>query len=92
MVPVYIHRIYGLIMREVLILFGTSMAVGCILSAVMMVILAKILIVPKGLSFGFWYPAHFLRLCASYVFLIGMLQIPICIIINKIQTIDQVED
>lgn len=85
-------EIYGLIMREILILFGTSMAVGCVLSALMMVILAKILIIPKGLSFGFWYPAHFLRLCAIYVFLIGMLQIPVCIIIQKIQTIDQVED
>ena len=84
--------VYGLIMRETLTIFGSSIVFGCIAGVILLVILAKCLIEPMGLSYAFWYPQYFIRLLAIYVFLIGVLQIPILIIIHRIRTIDLVEE
>ena len=84
--------IYGLIMREIVMIFGASIIFGSATSVLVMEGLAKGLIAPLGLSYAFWYPFYFMRLISTYIFLIGLLQIPILIIIHRIRTIDKMED
>lgn len=85
-------KVYGMIIREMLIIFGASMLIGFIISLVGAEILNTVLLVPKGLVNQIFHIDAFGRIAAMLVFIMGILQIPILININSIKTIDAIED
>ncbi len=86
------NEVYGMIMREMLIIFMLGIIAGFLLSLVLMGILDAGAIEPKGLISRWFYPGHIAKICAALVCIIGVLQIPILISINSIKTIDMMED
>ncbi len=85
-------KVYGMIIREMFIIFGASMLIGFIISLVGAEILNTVLLVPKGLVNQIFHIDAFGRIAAMLVFIMGILQIPILININSIKTIDAIED
>lgn len=85
-------EIYGMIMRELMIIFGSSFIAGAVFSVLLMFISVKVLLEPIGLMYCYWYPEFILTIMAANVAIIGILQIPILISINNIRTIDQIEE
>ena len=85
-------EVYGMIMREMLIIFMLGIIAGFLLSLMLMGILDAGAIEPKGLISRWFYPGHIAKICAALVCIIGVLQIPILISINSIKTIDMMED
>ena len=84
--------IYGMIMREMIIIFAGGLIVGMLISLVLMGVFDAGAIHPKGLVSKWFYPQHMLKILASIVCITGVLQIPILITINSIKTIDLVEE
>ena len=86
------REVYGMIMREMGINFGSGILLGVICAALAMWLLDLLLIHPQGLISGWWYPEHFLSIIAAFTAIIGLLQIPILITVHNIRTIDMIED
>lgn len=84
--------VYGMIMREVLIIFAVSLLAGAVCSLLVMLLLVRLLIDPMGLSYCYWYPDYLLTLVAAYTAIIGVLQLPILSAINRVRTIDGIEE
>lgn len=85
-------EIYGMIMREILIIFGTSIALGAIITIIIMLLMGNFVLDNMGLIYQYFYPKHLLRILAAFVVIVGLLQIPISITINNIKTIDLIEE
>lgn len=85
-------EIYGMIMREILIIFGTSIALGAIITIIIMLLMGNFVLDNMGLIYQYFYPKHLLRILAAFVVIVGLLQIPISVTINNIKTIDLIEE
>lgn len=84
--------VYGMIMREIGIIFGISLLLGAALAVLAMVIMGECMMKPLGLIYRFVYPDHLLRIMAAFVAIVALLQLPILITIHKIRTIDMMEE
>ena len=85
-------EIYGMIMREMGIMFGVGVFLGALSAIVTMAVLDAALIRPAGLLSAWWYPQHIISILAAYAAVVGVLQIPILVTVFRIRTIDLMED
>ena len=85
-------EIYGMILREMAILFGLGAGIGLLLSLGTAWLTHAVVIEPKGLIGHVFYGGQILRILSTYVFLVGVLQIPVLINLYRIRTIDAIED
>ncbi|MBP5192609.1 MAG: ABC transporter permease [Eubacterium sp.] len=84
--------IYGMIIREMLIIFGIGIAAGFILSVTAAGLMNILFIEPKGLISRLIYGDKIYGLIAVYIFIMGLLQLPVLMNIYDIKTIDAIED
>ncbi len=84
--------IYGMLMREMIIIFAAGSVIGTVMGLIGSAVFKEFLIVPMGLICRVFYPAQIVRILAVYILIIGILQIPALIGINSIKTIDAIED
>ncbi|MDE6635896.1 MAG: hypothetical protein K2K09_04740 [Lachnospiraceae bacterium] len=84
--------VYGMIMREILIIFGISIILGLAVTVIIMINLGNFMLEPMGLIYRYFYPEHLLRILSAFVAIIGLLQIPVSVTINNIKTIDMIEE
>lgn len=84
--------IYGMIIREMLIIFGIGIAVGLVFSMAIAGLVNVYLIEPKGLVSRLFYGDRIFGIVAVYIFIMGMLQLPVLMNIHDIKTIDAIED
>lgn len=84
--------VYGMILREILIIFGISIILGLLVTIIIMIGLGNSVLEPMGLLYKYFYPEHLLRILAAFVAIVGLLQIPIAVTINNIKTIDMIEE
>lgn len=84
--------IYGMILREMLLLFAIGTLIGLILSLGAGFIITKLLITPKGLIGKLFYGDRILQICGIFIFLMGLLQIPVLVYAGRIKTIDAIEE
>lgn len=85
-------EVYGMIMREMLLIFGISMVLGLVMTVIIMIGLANFMLEPMGLIYQYFYPEHLLRILTAFVVIVGLLQIPITVTVNNIKTIDWIEE
>ncbi|MBR6477164.1 MAG: hypothetical protein IKS85_01830 [Lachnospiraceae bacterium] len=85
-------EIYGMILREMAILFGLGAGIGLLLSLGAAWLIHAVVIEPRGLIGHVVYGGQILRILSTYVFLVGVLQIPVLINLYRIRTIDAIED
>lgn len=84
--------IYLSIMRELLFTFITALAAGAVLIGASLLLLNMLMIEPNGLKCQFFDLASLGKVLCAYVFLIGILQIPISYALVKVRTVDAIED
>lgn len=85
-------EIYGMIMREMGIMFSTGVLLGALSALATMAVLDAVLIRPAGLLSAWWYPEHILSILAAFAAVVGLLQIPVLVTVSRIRTIDLMED
>ena len=85
-------EIYGMMLREMAILFGLGTALGLLVSLGVAALLHGMIIEPKGLIGHVIYGEQIFRIFGTYVFLMGVLQIPVLFSLQRIRTIDAIED
>ena len=85
-------EIYGMMMREALILFGMGIVLGLSLSFGVGSIVKSIVIDSRGLGGRLICPEQIYKILADFVIVIGILQIPMVTGIMKIRTIDAIEE
>ena len=85
-------EIYGMMLREMLILFGLGTGVGLLISLLAAWVIHGMVIEPKGLIGHVFYGGQILRILSTYVFLMGVLQLPMLFGLYRIRTIDAIED
>lgn len=86
------QEVYGMIIREILLIFGGSICLGVVLTAGLEVALAKIILDPLGLCYRYFYWEQFCKIITAFIVIIGLLQIPISVTVNSIKTIDRMEE
>ncbi len=86
------REIYGMIMREMLIMFGIGILAGAVLSLIVMVVFQMVILEPRGLFSTWFMPGQILKILAAFTVSIGLLQIPVLVSVHKIKTIDMMED
>ena len=86
------REIYGMIMREMGIIFGTGLLLGAVSSMIGMALLDRLLINPQGLISAWWYPGQVGASLAAFAAIVDLLQIPILITVHSIRTVDLMED
>lgn len=84
--------IYGMIMREIFIIFGISIVLGSVMTIIIMFLLGDFVLDNLGLIYRYFYPVHLLRILAAFVVIVGLLQIPVSLTVNNIKTIDLIEE
>ncbi|MDD6327772.1 MAG: ABC transporter permease [Lachnospiraceae bacterium] len=84
--------IYTMMMKEVGIIFGVSIVLGSVISLPVMFAFGHFVLDNIGLLYRYFYPEHLLRILAAYAAIIAFLQIPMILTINKIKTVDEVEE
>ena len=85
-------EIYGMIMREMIILFLSGIVLGVITSLGMMKILDVTVMEPRGLVSAWFMKDQLLRILGAFAVIVGILQIPVMLSVHKIKTIDLMED
>lgn len=86
------RMIYGMIMREMMMLFSIGTAIGLLISFFVTWVLNVTIISPKGLIGHIVYPEQIATIIGIYVFLMGILQLPVLWSLKKIKTIDAIEE
>ena len=86
------QEVYGMIIREILLIFGGSICLGVVLTAGLEVALAKNILDPLGLCYRYFYWEQFCKIITAFTVIIGLLQIPISVTVNSIKTIDRMEE
>ena len=86
------REIYGMIMREIFLIFGISILLGAAVTVFIMALLGKSVLEPMGLLYKYFYPKHLLRILTAFAAIIGILQIPVSVTVNSIKTIDRIEE
>lgn len=84
--------IYGMMMKEIGIIFGLSIVIGAAVTIVIMVLLGHFMLDSLGLVYHYFYPEHLLRILTAFLAIVGFLQIPVIVTINNIKTIDMIEE
>lgn len=84
--------IYLAVMQELIFTFGAAVLFGIIISLLAAVLLKNLMMVPQGLQCKIFHPKTLAEILCIYVFLIGVLQIPVRYALYKIRTIDAIED
>ena len=84
--------IYGMMMKEIGIIFGLSIVIGAAVTIVVMVLLGHFMLDSLGLVYHYFYPEHLLRILTAFLAIVGFLQIPVIVTINNIKTIDMIEE
>lgn len=84
--------IYGMMMKEIGIIFGLSIVIGAAVTIVIMVLLGHFMLDSLGLVYHYFYPEHLLRILTAFLVIVGFLQIPVIVTINNIKTIDMIEE
>ena len=85
-------EVYGMIMREMGIIFGGGALLGAGLSLLGALLINKLLAVPMGLISRIWYPGEMMKYLVIYLMIMGVLQLPVLLSVNKIKTIDAIEE
>ena len=85
------YEIYGMILREMMILFGLSCIAGFTVSIIVSALMKYLVVIPRGLTGYIFYGEQVFKIISVFLFIIGMLQIPVLICISRIRTIDAVE-
>jgi len=86
------REIYIMIMKEILIIFTFGIIIGALSSFVIIYIMQNTIMASNGTVICMMYPDVILKIVMSFIFVIGLLQMPILAILNKIKTIDMIED
>ena len=76
--------IYGMMIREMLLIFGIGIAAGVLLSILLAVAINKTLIDPKGLVGHILYGDRLYGITATYVIIMGILQLPVLLNIRRL--------
>ena len=84
--------IYGMMMREIGIIFGSSIFLGAVITIIIMLLMGNLVLDKLGLVYKYFYHEHLLRIIAAFMAIVGLLQIPIIFTINNIKTIDLIEE
>lgn len=84
--------IYGMMMREMLVMFIAGILLGAVTTVGMVALFRGILIEPRGLSAQWFMKEQLLRILGSFACIVGVLQIPMAVTVQKIKTIDLMED
>lgn len=84
--------IFLLANRELLITFGLSIVLGAVLSACAVWIVYLLIIWPKGLCATAFMPNLILESATLVILIYALSQIPIFFALNRIKTIDAIED
>lgn len=85
-------EIYGMIMREMIIMFMTGIIIGAVLTICVMGVFEVMIIKPQGLLARWIMPEQLLRIAGAFAMIVGVLQIPVLVSISRIKTIDMMED
>lgn len=85
-------EIYSLVMRELGITFFISFAIGVVLTAISVVVIDFVMIEAQGMKCRYFYPSTVGEILSAYILLIGALQIPIRYALNRIKTVDAMDD
>lgn len=86
------REIYGMIMREMGILFGIGIILGSLCTIGGMALMDALLIHPQGLISAWWYPGQVGASLVAYAVIVGLLQIPTLITVHNIRTVDLMDD
>lgn len=85
-------EVYGMMMREIGLIFGISLLVGAAVTVGILLVLGNTFMRDMGLVFKYWDSKQFLRIITSFLVIVGILQIPIGVTIQNIKTIDNIEE
>lgn len=85
-------NVYGMIMREIGLIFGISIISGSVIAVIVMKLLGMSMMDPIGVVYRYWYPEHLFTILAAFCAIVGILQIPIIVSINGVKTIDKMEE
>ena len=85
-------EIYGMILREMGILFGTGILIGTLSSAIGMALMDLLLIHPQGLRSDWWDLGQMGAILTAFTAIIGVLQIPVLVTVHSIRTVDLMDD
>ena len=85
-------EVYGMMMREMLLLFLSGLVAGILAAIPMCYIFRKAIIDPRGLVSPLLYPDKILEISVLLLFIFGIMQIPLLLCIRGIKTIDMLED
>lgn len=84
--------IYAMMMREMIIIFGTGIIIGAMIAGVIVIFLNKTAVEPMGLIGKLVDLNQISKIMTAVICIIGLLQIPAVMTINSIKTIDMIED
>ncbi len=84
--------IYLSIMRELLFTFVAALISGVVIAGALIYALDLVMIEPDGLKCSFFDIGSVIKILSAFVFLVGILQIPIRYALVKIRTVDAMED
>lgn len=84
--------IYAMMMREMIIIFGTGIIIGAMIAGVIVIFLNKTAVEPMGLIGKLVDLNQISKIMTAIICIIGLLQIPAVMTINSIKTIDMIED
>ena len=84
--------IYKMIMREIGIIFGISIAIGGVVAIIFMLVLGHCLLDGLGLIYRYFYPKHLICIIAGFLAIVAVLQMPITVTLHNIKTIDRMEE
>ena len=85
-------NIYCAVMRELLFTFGSAFILGGVISILAAILLKNFMLVPQGLQCKLFYPKTIVDIFCTWVFLLGILQIPVRYALYRIRTVDAIED
>jgi ABC-type antimicrobial peptide transport system permease subunit len=85
-------EVYGMMLREMLIIFGIGFFLGFAIAVPAAFLIKAAILEPAGIVSVAWYPGMIVRLGAIALLILGVLQIPVLVSIWRIRTIDRLED
>ena len=85
-------EVYGMMMREMFILFGLGFLIGVVLAIPSAILMKVAALDPAGIVSVAWYPGMIAKLGSIMLLILGLLQIPVLVSLWKMKTIDRLED
>lgn len=84
-------EVYGMIMREVFLIFGISLLLGTFVTVAVMLAFGSFVLEPMGLVYRYLDPENLFRILTAFVVVVALLQVPISVTVNNVKTIDRIE-